>query len=64
MTFENVCKLVVILYQSQYVDKQILAQCGKNILLRWRHNEHDGVSNHRRLDGLLNFCSAADKRKH
>ena len=23
-------------------------------LLRWRHNERNGVSNHRRLDGLLN----------
>ena len=24
------------------------------ITLRWHHNEHDGVSNHRRLDCLLN----------
>ena len=23
--------------------------------LQWRHNEHDGVANHRRLDCLLNF---------
>ena len=22
--------------------------------LQWRHNERDGVSNHRRIDGLLN----------
>ena len=22
--------------------------------LQWRHNEHDGFSNHRRHDGLLN----------
>ena len=29
--------------------------------LQWRHNERDGVSNHRRLDGLLNsmVCSAS-----
>ena len=32
--------------------------------LMWRHNEHNGVSNHRRLDCLLNLCSAADQRKH
>ena len=25
-----------------------------SIALQWRHYEHDGVSNHRRLDGLLN----------
>ena len=25
-----------------------------SISLQWRHNEHDGVSNHRRLDGLFN----------
>ena len=24
------------------------------IALQWRHNEHDGVPNHRRLDCLLN----------
>ena len=25
-----------------------------DIALQWRHNQHDGVSNHRRLDCLLN----------
>ena len=30
----------------------------------WRHNEHDGFSNHRRLDCLLNRSSAQLKRKH
>ena len=29
--------------------------------LQWRHNERDGVSNHRRIDCLLNH---ADQRKH
>ena len=28
------------------------------------HNELDAVSNHRRLDYLLNRCSGADQRKH
>ena len=32
------------------------------ISLQWRHNGHDGVSNHRRFDGLLNR-SGADQRK-
>ena len=33
--------------------------------LHWHHNERDGVSYHRCLDGLLNpFCSGVDQRKH
>ena len=33
--------------------------------LRWRHNEHDGVSNHQPHDCLLNhFFSGANQRKH
>ena len=35
-----------------------------NYSLQWRHNGHDGVSNHRRLDCLRTFCSGADQRKH
>ena len=31
--------------------------------LQWRHNEREGVSNHRRLDCLLN-CLGADQTKH
>ena len=27
---------------------------GSNVALQWRHNEHPGVSNHRRLDCLIN----------
>ena len=27
---------------------------GVHLTLQWRHNGHDGVSNHRRLDTLLN----------
>ena len=30
----------------------------KETTLQWRHNEHDGVSNHQRLDCLLNRLSA------
>ena len=33
-------------------------------LLQWRHNERDGVSNHRRLDRLPTVCSGEDQRKH
>ena len=35
-------------------------------LLQWRHNERDGVSNHRRLDCLIAqlFVQALDQRKH
>ena len=32
--------------------------------LQWRHNECHGVSNHRRLDCLLNRGSGAHQRKH
>ena len=32
----------------------ILTCCSCCDSLRWRHNERDGVSNHQRLDGLLN----------
>ena len=32
--------------------------------LQWRHNECDGVSNHRRLDFNLIVCSGSDQRKH
>ena len=29
--------------------------------LQWRHNERDGISNHLRIDGLLNFAGADGK---
>ena len=32
--------------------------------LQWRHIKRNGVSNHRRLDGLLNRFSGVDQRKH
>ena len=32
--------------------------------LQWRHNECDGVSNHRRLDGLLNHLFRRRSKKH
>ena len=32
--------------------------------LRWRHNGHDGVSNHQPRECLLNRFSGADQRKH
>ena len=31
--------------------------------LRWRHNEHDGVSNHQHLDGFLNHFSRCISKK-
>ena len=33
------------------------------ITLRWRHNEHDGVSNHQPYDCLLNCYSGVFKKK-
>ena len=35
-----------------------------HITLQWRHNERDGVSNHRYLDCFLNRLLAAYQRKH
>ena len=32
--------------------------------LQWRHNERDGISNHQRLDCLLNACSGPDQRQY
>ena len=32
--------------------------------LQWCHNEHDGVSNHQRMDCFSTVCSCADQRKH
>ena len=32
--------------------------------LQWRHNERDGVSNHRRLHCFLNCWFSPDQRKH
>ena len=35
-----------------------------NESLQWRHNEWDGVSNHRRLDFCSTVCSGLAHRKH
>ena len=48
---------------------QCLVSTFKNLMsiirtLQWRRNEHDGVSNHRRLDCLLNRLFREDQRKH
>ena len=32
--------------------------------LQWRHNEHDGVSNHQPHNCLLNYIFRTDQRKH
>ena len=34
--------------------RHLLAEWIKSVALQWRHNEHDGVSNHQRFDCLLN----------
>ena len=42
----------------------LLRVCGKQATLQWRHNERDGVSNHRRIDCLSNrFFRCKSKRK-
>ena len=40
-----------------------ILKCDSDITLRWRHNEHDGVSNHR-FDYLLSRLVSPDQRKH
>ena len=35
-----------------------------SVTLHWRHNDHDGVSNHQPHDCLLNRYSGSDQRKH
>ena len=46
-------------------DLEVLKR-GLHESLQWRHNERDGVSNHRRLECLLNrlFRRRSDQRKH
>ena len=36
----------------------------RTIALHWRHDDHDGVSNHQPHGSLLNRYSGADQRKH
>ena len=40
-----------------------LSQACWIISLQWRHNESDGVSNHRRIDFFSTVCSGADQMK-
>ena len=46
------CNVYVNIYQELFKTSQFLPS--SKIPLQWRHNERDGVSNHRRLDCLLN----------
>ena len=43
-----------------------ISGCGGVVILtlRWRYNARDGVSNHLRVDCLINLCSGADQIKH
>ena len=45
------CERYVKLLQSSYYG--VNRSCGLLWSLQWRHNEHDGISNHWRLDCLL-----------
>ena len=47
-------KIVFSIIQQRTRDRDRIAQY---ISLQWRHYERDGVSNHRRLDCLLNHFS-------
>ena len=48
--------IIVVSYQSIYPYTLVFptGTCVIMLPLQWRHNEHDGVSNHRGLDCLLN----------
>ena len=56
--FENVCKMASISSRPQWVKTQCVGvihmRSNMQKSLKWSHNERDGVSNHRRLDCLLN----------
>ena len=53
-------------YGSHFINAWHIYQRNKKALsaLQWRHNERDGISNHKRLDCLLNVCSGAAQRKY
>ena len=42
----------------------LAATCSISVSLQWRHNERDGVSNHRRLDCSLRLLFRRISRKH
>ena len=48
MKSENIVFSFINVYPSIFI------HCRNTIPLHWRHNEHDGVSNYRRLNCLLN----------
>ena len=54
------------MYPSLVIYSQLLYVkiFGYSISLPWRHNGHDGVSNHQPHDCLLNRYSGKDQRKH
>ena len=43
---------------------QSIQACTHTIIWRWRHNDHDGVSNHQPHDCLLNHLSRHRWKKH
>ena len=69
----SICSIdYVVLTLRHWVHWQWVTECcdkgsskAAYIPLKWRHNEHDGVSNHQRHECLLNrFFQAQIKKKH
>ena len=54
-TKQNVCDKLYLQCQT-YVQCRPLGHVTLGITLQWRQNMRDGVSNHRRLGCLLDFC--------
>ena len=59
-TFHGIylCTMALLCYGAEPVNIKCI------LPVQWRHDERDGVSNHRRLDCLLSVCSATDERKN
>ena len=47
-------------YEQNFINITVTSQC---CLLLWRHNEHEGISNHQPLDCLLNHLYRCRSKK-
>ena len=57
------CLPIIFSLECKFDIKEVHEE--KNLrALQWRHNEHDGVSNHQPHDCLLNLHSGPNQRKH
>ena len=55
---------LAVMSLPQSCTKPVIYMYNHSNALQWRHNDRDGVPNHRRLDFCPIVCSDTDQRKH